>query len=169
MKWFPVLILAAAVLSFTACSDDDDDPVDPGIQEFIAADADFANYQNWTQTLEPQKGPDPAGIIGGAHAANDSNVTRYMWIQDGSASRDASGNFPIGTRLVKEMRLGDGTVAAVTAMVKRGGSFNASHRNWEWFLLDETGAIQQRGGDLLNNMCNSCHVAAAATDYVFTK
>jgi hypothetical protein len=168
MKYMFMLLLAAGLVTMTACSDDDD-PVEPQPQEFIAADADFAGYQDWAQPITPQKGPDPAGLVGGAHGANDSSLTRYIFINDNSVTRDANGNFPVGTRLVKEVQMEDGTVATVTAMVKRGGSFNDSHRNWEWFLLDEDGKIQSRGGDLMDNMCNGCHAQNASEDYVFTK
>ncbi|MDT8324781.1 MAG: cytochrome P460 family protein [Bacteroidota bacterium] len=168
MKYLSTLILAFGLVSFAACSDDDD-PVNPQPEEFVAADADFANYRNWAQPIEPQKGKDPAGIIGDAHGADDENMTRHIFINNNNVVRDGNGNFPVGTRLVKEVRMGDGSVAMVTAMVKRGGTFNESNRNWEWMLLSEDGKIMDRDANLMDNMCNGCHSTNANEDYVFTK
>ncbi len=168
MKYISASLLALGLFAFTACSDDDT-PADPQPEEFIATDADFSDYQSWTQTIEPQVGPDPAGLVGGAHGAPDSTLTRYIFVDDENASRDGNGNFPLGTRFVKEVRMADGSVAAVTAMVKRGNGFNAGNKEWEWFLLESDGKIMQRGADLMENMCNGCHAQNTSKDYVFTK
>ena len=168
MRSFPALLLACCLATITACSDDDD-PVEPQPQEFVAEDADFANYDGWPETTAPMSGKDPAGLVGGAHGADDSTLTRYIHINDANASRDANGNFPIGTRLVKEVRMEDGSVAMVTAMAKRGSDFNTSYGGWEWFILDENGNIQSRDANLMDGMCNGCHAQAANEDYVFTK
>jgi hypothetical protein len=161
------LLTCTLVLPFAACSDDD--PVDPKAQEFIAANADFANYQSWSQPVAPLKGKDPAGLIGDAHGADDENITRHIFVNDANAARDGNGNFPVGTRIVKELRMADGSVAMVTAMAKRGGDFNSSHKNWEWFMLSADGKIVDRGGNLMDNMCNGCHAKNASKDYVFVK
>ena len=96
-------------------------------------------------------------------------MTRHIFINDNAVTRDGNGNYPNGTRLVKEVRRADGSVAVVTGMVKRGGSFNSANRGWEWFMLDSDGKITSRGANLFNNGCNGCHAAGASKDYVFTK
>lgn len=168
MKYFSVLLLGLTLVSVTACSDSDD-TVEPQPQEFIATDADFSGYQTWAQPVGPISGRDPAGLIGDAHSADDTNMTRHVFINDNNVTRDGNGNFPVGTRLVKEVRMADGSVAMVTAMVKRGGDFNGSNRNWEWLILGADGKVMDRGAGLMDNMCNGCHAQNASKDYVFTK
>jgi hypothetical protein len=168
MKYLSALLLALMMVTVAACSNDDD-PVEPQPQEFIATDADFANYQSWAEPVEPISGKDPAGLVGDAHGADDENMTRHVFINDNTVSRDGNGNFPVGTRLVKEVRLADGSVAMVTAMVKRGGDFNSANRNWEWLMLSSDGKVMDRGANLMDNMCNGCHAQNANKDYVFTK
>jgi hypothetical protein len=168
MKYLSLFLLVLALGAFTACSDDDD-PVNPGDQEFVATEADFAGYRDWAQPVSPISGKDPAGLVGDAHGADDEDMSRHVFINDNNVTRDGNGNFPVGTRLVKEVRMADGSVAMVTAMVKRGGDFNDSHRNWEWLMLTEDGKIMDRGANLMDNMCNGCHAQAANKDYVFTK
>ena len=168
MKTLTVLLFTCCIVALPACSGEDAEDADQ-VQEFAAEDADFANYTDWTQTIEPRRGEDPAGLIGEAHGADDTEMTRHVFINDENAMRDADGDFPIGTRLVKEVRKPDGSVAVVTAMAKRGGAFNAENGSWEWFLLDETGAIQNRGANMMNDQCNECHAQVADEDYVFTR
>ena len=160
--------LISAVIIVSACSGEEPS-TPPPITEFIAADADFNHYRAWEQTIEPRRGPDDAGMLKGAHNGDDTTMTRYVFINDGSAVRDASGNFPLGTRLVIEIRDVDENVAGITAMVKRGGGFNPQNREWEWFFLDSDGHIADRGDALMNGMCNGCHAARKSLDYVFTR
>ncbi len=167
MRYISTMLLALVAVFAIACSDDDTNA--PQAQEFIAADADFADFTAWSQTITPRKGPDPAGLIGGAHNSGDTSLTRRVFVSDANASRDSYGHYPLGTRLVKEVRAADGSVAVVTAMVKRGGSFNSSNRNWEWFMLNADGTIIDRGANLLGGACNACHAQSASKDYVFTK
>jgi hypothetical protein len=167
MKYLSAILLCLTFVSVTACSEDDS--VDPKPQEYVAGDADFAAYTSWGQPVAPIKGKDPAGLVGDAHGADDENMTRHIFVNDNNVARDASGNFPIGTRFVKEVRKADGSVAMVTAMVKRGGDFNSSNRNWEWFMLGADGKIMDRGGNLMDNMCNGCHAKNSSKDYIFTK
>jgi len=87
--------------------------------------------------------------------------------------------YPVGTTLVKEV-ISNNEIVEITAMVKRGGEFNAAGGHWEWFMLDpENGRIlldetntAARGANLLNGMCSACHTAATGssnegTDFVF--
>jgi len=57
----------------------------------------------------------------------------------------------------------------ITAMAKRGKSFNSAASDWEWFVLSADGTIVDRGAGLMDNMCNACHAGATAKDFVFVK
>lgn len=155
-----IAIVFGAII--TGCSDSNTtDTVD----EFIAQNTDFANWTSWTKVAENQ-GPDPA--LGEAHSGNDSTVKRIIYIKD-NAKRGSSGQFPVGTRVVKETRDKDGNLMMITAMAKRGGAFNQSNNGWEWFILQDN-AIMDRGADLMGGMCNGCHSAVKLNkDYVFSK
>ncbi|NQV53928.1 MAG: hypothetical protein HQ500_12135 [Flavobacteriales bacterium] len=136
------------------------------ILEFIADDATFSNWSSWEQTAQLM-GADPS--LGGAHAGNDSNSVRTIYFKE---SQDAvNGVYPLGTVILKQSVLGDGSVE-ITGLVKRGNGFDASGNDWEYFMLNSDGTIAEngamRGADLFNGMCQGCH-AAASTDYVFTK
>lgn len=155
-----IAIVIGAIM--TSCSDSNSSNI---ADEFIAGNSDFANWTSWTKVDEKQ-GPDPA--LGEAHSGNDSTVKRIIYIKD-NAQRGSSGQFPVGTRVVKETRDKDGNLMMITAMAKRGGTFNQSHNGWEWFVLEDN-AIKDRGADLMGGMCSGCHSAVKSTkDYVFSK
>lgn len=158
--------LAVAILA-SSCSDNSTDPTP---QEFVADSADFVGYSSWEQTTEPIVGVDPAGIlIGGAHGATDSNLVRSVFISPRGAKRGTNGEFPNGTLLLKELKDKDGNIMMLTSMAKRGGSFDPTGKNWEYFMMDGKGSIQGRGAGLMDGMCKGCHAGAASTDYVFTR
>lgn len=143
-------------------------------KEFIAQDKDFANYALWPQTTHaPLRGVDPSGILnGGAHESKNDKISRRVFINNPDVIL-TSGEYPTGTILVKEMAHDDTGIAAVMAMVKRGGEFNNNNNGWDWYILGNDGKIQAdastHGANLMNGMCNSCHVGAKAKDYLFTK
>lgn len=169
-SFFPFLVACALVGSTGLISCGDDETTDPNANQFVATDASFANYSTWTKVDGPIKGRDPAGAIGTAHAADDTTVVRNIYINNATATRGANGEFANGTVLVKDLRKADGTLLMITAMAKRGGDFNKSHKGWEWFLLDPaSGKIASRADTLMGGMCNGCHAGAASKDYVFTK
>ena len=138
--------------------------------EFVASNADFAGYASWTKVAGPLSGPDPAGLLsGGAHEGSNPIVSRTVYVNNGGAVR-GNGQFPNGTIFVKTLTDSAGNVPMITAMAKRGGSFNTSHKGWEWFLLDPaTGSVTARSDTLMGGMCNGCHTASSLGDYVFTK
>ncbi|MBA3901251.1 MAG: cytochrome P460 family protein [Bacteroidetes bacterium] len=142
-------------------------------REFVADDSTFKNYRDW-KVIKTNTGTSP--MIRDAHAAEMPDVTRYVHAKDPDVKRDANGDFPRGTVIVKESRKEDGTVEAVTAMVKRGGNFNPEHKGWEWFMLEgpsgkinRDGDMKMRGAALMDGMCNSCHAQVREKDYVFSK
>ncbi|MEX2568271.1 MAG: cytochrome P460 family protein [Cyclobacteriaceae bacterium] len=155
-------------LFFQACNEDEEEETNP---EFVASSADFANFRSWTE-VAMNVGPDPS--LGAAHGGNDENVTRTIYVKD-DADRNADGEFPVGTLVVKDTKDGEGNHMEVTAMVKRGNGFNPNNNDWEWFMLTQDGEIAQdgdmvmRGATLMEGMCGSCHSQAASQDYLFSK
>ena len=149
------------VVVMASCSDNN---TSEPPEEYIATDADFANYTSWTLVAE-NNGPDPA--LGAAHGGNDSTVKRFIYVKD-NASRGDDGQYPLGTLVVKDTKDKNGNLMNTTAMAKRGGSFNPSAHDWEWFFL-KGGKIDQRGANLLDGACVGCHSQAKTKDYVFSK
>ncbi len=118
-------------------------------------------------------GPSPS--LGAAHSGNDTSVVRKVYFKNGQ--NKVNGTYPLGTVIVKSAKNSSGTVNETLGMVKRGNAFNSAAGNWEWFMLAEDGKIlkdangmEMRGGaTLMNGMCNGCHGAAQAKDFVFSK
>ncbi|MEO6938563.1 MAG: cytochrome P460 family protein [Candidatus Kapaibacterium sp.] len=165
MKILGLTLLAFAIGS--CASNSTSAPTTPS--EFTATTTDFSNYTTWTQNGTPRRGVDPAGLLGmGAHGGNDSMVTRTIWMKQINPERNASGQFPVGTIFLKESSM-QGSVPMVTAMSKRGGSYNASGNGWEYFMLSG-GQIMGRGDTLMGGMCKGCHTSAGTgKDFVFTR
>lgn len=169
MKKLMLIAGLAAVLglfSMQSCTKDS------GVkQEFIADDTSFSNFMSWKLEATNQ-GPDP--FLGSAHAGNDSTVRRMIYYKNGQ--NPVSGEFPVGTIIVKHSSNPDLTVNEFTAMVKRGNNFNPNGGDWEWFMLNADGTIatdassgmKMRGASLMNGMCISCH-SVGKTDFTFTK
>jgi mono/diheme cytochrome c family protein len=166
--FFAALALVVSAFSIQSCSESTVTPV----TEVIANDATFSGFEAYTLESTTQ-GPSPS--LGPAHAGNDSSVTRKIYFKNGQNRVD--GKYPLGTVIVKTARNPSGTVKETVAMVKRGNSFNTAAGDWEWFVLAEDGKIakdpsgmEMRGGAaLMNGMCNGCHGAAQARDFVFSK
>jgi hypothetical protein len=167
MKYLNLLFLP---LSLTACSGTTSTPPSTTPTEFVASAADFANYTTWTQNGAPRHGVDPSGLLKmGAHGGNDTNVIRTIYMNPSNPQRDAGGHFPTGTILLKESGMKGQTPMMVTAMAKRGGSYNSDGNGWEFFMLS-SGQIMGRGDTLMGGMCKSCHAGAGASkDDVFTR
>lgn len=136
--------------------------------EYAASATDFANYRTWsliqdTTTVSP--------FLGGAHKSSDTTAVRRIYKKQLLANPDTPAGYPVATVIVKEIQQ-NGAVTELTAMVKRGGSFNSVNSGWEWFTLDpSTTGIMARGADLMSGMCNGCHSLAKTStigiDYVF--
>lgn len=164
-KFYTVVVALSLAVGISSCTKEE--TVTPST-EFTATDAAFAGFSAWTQTTTPKTGDDPSGFLKGAHDEKDGAVTRYIYINNGSATRSNNGEYPNGTVIVKDMKKG-GVSAGVMAMVKRGGTFNSANKGWEWFVLNSEGKIQSRGADLMSGACNGCHSVVTARDFVFTK
>ncbi len=133
--------------------------------EFIAEDSDFADYTNWS-LIDTSSDANP--LLGSAHIPGS---TRYVYKKQFNANPDTEEQgYPIGTIILK--RTVSSYSTEITAMVKRGGSFDTANGNWEYFTLDaSTLSITGRGADLMDGGCKSCHAQALSTengkDYVF--
>lgn len=145
------------------------DMVFPHRSDFSAVAADFANYSAWDK-IEETSASNP--WLGGFHKASDPTAVRRIFKKQLWANPDTTqSGYPIGTIIVKEVRQ-NSVVTEITAMVKRGGTFNAANNGWEWFMLDPTtSGIAGQGADLMGGVCNSCHGLAKTpsngVDYVF--
>lgn len=161
-----VIGLFSFSLLVTSCKKDDD-PSEP--TEFVADNETFNGIASWTLGDE-FFGMDPS--LGGAHGGNDSTVTRSVYFKSDVMPSD--GLYPLGAVITKHSHNTGGTLSEYTAMVKRGGDFNPSGNDWEYFMLAGDGEItvdsdgmEMRGANLMNGMCISCH-QKASTDYIFT-
>jgi len=157
VMFFIICCICVSILVLSSCeSEKAENTPDPTPQtEFVAADADFANFRSWTVIRQLDRALSEDGR---AH----TDAARTIWIKQANATRSQNGQYPNGTILVKEVQGGYGIVA----MVKRGGTFNSGHQGWEWFKLDTAGKIISRNS---SNLCNSCHAQEKDQDYVFTK
>jgi hypothetical protein len=135
------------------------------VLEFVADDATFSGWSSWTKGVE-HTGADPS--LGGAHAGNDSNSVRTVYWKSSAAA--VNGEYPLGTVILKQTVLGDGS-KVFTGMAKRGNGYDSDGNDWEYFMLNADGTIADdgasRGADLFSGMCKSCH-NFASTDFVFT-
>jgi hypothetical protein len=133
---------------------------------FIAFARDFASYRSWTRFL-----------IAGAPAAGQVHLSGSRTVYVNRLPPPDARSFPVGTAIVKEMEAGE-----IFARAKRGGGYNGSGAaGWEWFDLKNEPAgvaIVWRGiappagacayGAVIGGVCNDCHGAATANDFVLS-
>lgn len=152
-----------------ACGPDATEPAEPGT--FIALDRDFQGFRGWTRYA-----------IGSAPLEGHAEGPRFVYANRPVPA--AGGVYPVGTILVKTVEVDDDpTHWEIFAMVKRGGTFNATGAaGWEYFrlrLVDATAAvIAGRGLAPTDNGalygpagtgCNLCHGATVrGSDHVLS-
>jgi hypothetical protein len=132
----------------------------------------FADYQSW-DLIEYDESP--VNLAGGAHI-DDANLRRVFQKQVYANPQDAGAQgYPIGTAIVKDISK-DGAIRQRVAMVKRGGNFNKTGGDWEFFILDanDPGQVSKNASGAENRgaiaACVACHADAtgdAGRDYVF--
>jgi hypothetical protein len=156
---------AALCAAFAGCGGPEDE-AEGGPGTFIAFARDFADYKTWTRYEIPG-----APAVGQVHLAGSRTV--YI---NRLPPPDARA-FPVGTAIAKEMESGE-----IFARAKRGGDYNKSGAaGWEWFDLKNDPAgivIVWRGiappagicsyGPVVGGVCNDCHGAAPANDFVLS-
>jgi hypothetical protein len=154
---------------------------------FVAFASDFNGFHSWPSavaTPSPDLPPVDAGGVSADGGATDGGVhpvpeTEYWKIPSAITGNE----FPLRTIIVKETNEVDPTARQVFALVKRGGDFNPTGAvNWEWYELknnaDGSVVISWQGygppsgsADIYGGnpaVCNTCHVKAAANDYVWS-
>jgi len=180
-------ILAFALLATAGCAAKVP-MADPGV--FVAVPSDFDGFRSWQSwpatpatTLAPLDGGD--GVDAGEVTAGDSGVVHpgALTVYINKVPPHGSTSFPVGTIIAKEPSQGTVTALQVFAMVKRGGDFNPNGAvDWEWFELtnnaDGTETLDWRGAQPSGgasdpyasnpNVCNDCHLKAAANDDVWS-
>lgn len=147
-------------------------PAPFGATTFTAFAQNFAGFRAWASM------PGISSHAGGTGLHGDGEMTVYI----NRLPPHGAGEFPVGTIIVKESNGGDVRDRQLFAMVKRGGTFNATGaRGWEWFELEgQCGdepliswrgvgppAGEKYGGDA-NGGCNACHANQAENDFVRT-
>ncbi len=173
-----VFLALFMVITNQSCSDDEDDPDDMMMMEeetpdFIADDQTFAGLTSWTLSGE-ESGLSTYTSLGGAHGAATSTSVRKIYYSGGQDP--ANGEYPMGTLIAKHVSDSeDASINQYFGMVKRGADYDPAGGNWEWFILNADGTIQNdpdtgepQRGDSSFKACGSCH-AGAAVDFAFTK
>jgi hypothetical protein len=141
----------------------------PEPADFDAKDADFAGFDRWALAAKTNM---PSDSLKAAHSGTDPTVTRFIYVKD-NAKRKESGQFPVGTLVVKRVQKADGTFGGAVGMVKRGATFDPQNNNWEYLVLNPTTgavALSQNGNPNRGKLagCIACHLDAANTDFVFS-
>ena len=80
---------------------------------------------------------------------------------------DSPTEFPEGSVIVREKISGKQPLMPelLTVMVKRGKNFNPASNDWEYLVVDGSGAGVLARGKM--DSCNSCHSQKKETDFVF--
>ena len=99
---------------------------------------------------------------GNAHGSSGKRTIRSNVDNLTLSSLDSTGEFPVGTIILKEVENG----SKIVAMVKRGNDFAPDHNDWEWFNLDPNNAVITVRGD--RSGCTGCHSDAKGIDYTFS-
>ena len=126
----------------------------------------FENSTDW-EVMFMDNAPDP--LLGMAHGITDSLDRTVLRYQPGAMM--VNGEFPVGTVIMKKVTDDMGNYpspagGAWTGMIKRGGGFNPSAGDWEWFMMDPVTMVVNDRGALA--MCIGCHSAGSTTDYVLS-
>ncbi len=113
------------------------------------------NWALWPGKGRLYEGTEPHGML---------LTTYYDETASDALERGALGDLPSGSILVKENYMPDGTLAAITVMVKRTG-YNPDHQDWLFAKYDPSGEAEAFGRVA---GCQSCHSAAPSGAYIFT-
>jgi hypothetical protein len=118
-----------------------------------------ADYQKswalWPGKGRLYEGTEPHGML---------LTTYYDETASDAVERGALEDLPSGSILVKENYMPDGTLAAITVMVKRTG-YNPDHQDWLFAKYDPRGEAEAFGRVA---GCQACHSAAPSGAYIFT-
>jgi hypothetical protein len=143
---------------------------------------EIEGYKNWTKVnsvpqLMPERVAAACAMVitsGGVVVDGRDNPHRgkYFTVYVNDVGRTAMLNqehpkFPEGSIIVKEkLTTKDSpTPELLTVMIKQQKGFNPESGDWEYMVLDGTGAKMEGRGNLQN--CQACHIANQKSDYIF--
>lgn len=140
---------------------------------------EIAGYRSWTkvnpepqlmemQTAQLCAAVRPVSIDGPTNPHRD----KYILVYVNAIGREAmmekrKPNFPLDSVIVKE-KLPDKssqTPELLTVMIKHEKGFNPTTGDWEFMVVDGSGAKVESRGKLEN--CQGCHLARPQSDYIF--
>jgi len=118
-------------------------------------EADYTvNFHLWPDRGELYPGTEPHGML----------LTTYLNDVAHDALSNKAGSMPEGAIVVKENYMPDSILAAVTVMYKVD-DYNPDFGNWFFVKRLANGTVEASGRV---PMCQACHSAQAANDYLFT-
>ncbi|MBV9957018.1 MAG: cytochrome P460 family protein [Acidobacteria bacterium] len=143
---------------------------------------EIEGYRNWAKVndvpkvMTPQSALSckiwqaPTGVI--VNGPDNPHHKRYVTVYVNAVGEDAMLNqqhpkFPEGSVIVKEKLAvqDDQTPELLTVMIKQKKGFNPASGDWEYMVVDGTGAKVEGRGKLQS--CQDCHVANERSDYIF--
>ena len=156
---FALILFAAVMMVSAGSADDDATPVSA-----------LDGYESWLKVnAQPITGDDTGTLGRNVHEGTTGFRDVYVNpVGEARVSGDASGEFPVGTILVKnsfeDAGGSPGDLANVTVMVKREAGFDPENGDWEYMVLTSTMRVRSQG--VINN-CVAFHSIVAANDYAF--
>jgi hypothetical protein len=166
MKRFLGLCAIAAAVVATGCYSDEQQEEAPSMSAAMPdttatslwshlEEADYtANFRLWPEKGELYPGTEPHGML----------LTTYLNDLAHGALTSGAGAMPAGAIVVKENYMPDSVLAAVTVMYKVD-AYNPDFGNWFFVKRLANGTVEASGRV---PMCQACHSAQAANDYLFT-
>lgn len=145
--------------------------------------ADFAllktvrGYQTWAPANEEPmmmsrqidllcRAPTPAEL---KEAQSDPHYHKFIRVftnAKGAKAMAEGGDFPVGSIIVKEKRIGrNGDIELLTVMRKREKGYNPGCGDWEFATVD--GKLTRLTSQGKVEKCMSCHSKQAARDFTF--
>ncbi|RMH12590.1 MAG: hypothetical protein D6701_13340 [Gemmatimonadetes bacterium] len=124
-----------------------------GVWAFLT-EHQYESWATWPGKGERYEGGAPHGAL----------LTTYLNEVAAEALANHAGAMPVGAIVVKNNYMPDGTLAAVTAMVKTE-DFNPEHNNW-WFMKRNADGSFDAQGRFAG--CEGCHGAMKDNDYIMT-
>ena len=175
---FRSIVFGLTLVAFTACGGEDHDDAGhdddaPAVAMASAPDtsgaaiwahiqsSDYQNWNVWPGMTKLYQGNQPHGML----------LTTYVNDVALAAIQSHAGTMPAGAVIVKENYMPDSTLAAVTTMFKVAG-YNADHSDWFFTKHNPDGSLAAapNGMALEGRLpgCQSCHMAKADNDYLYT-
>ena len=131
----------------------------------------FRDYGAWMQVNATPITGDETGMLGSTVHGGETGFRNVFVNSIGEPVSTGAADlpYPVGTIVVKEtFRPADGQpgrLAGVTVMVKRDAGYDPDHGDWEYLNLSAGLRIRSAGA---LRACYECHIAATASDYIFT-